>query len=101
MSITPEIVSKLLSSENLGDRLRAVNQFDQLEPAIAFDLARKACVDNNARVRYAAVSKMAHLGQEDLQTTLILLRDRLHHDPEVDVQAAAADSLGADRKSVV
>ncbi len=94
MSITPESVRQLLSSEDLGDRIRAVNQLRQLEPARAFELAQTAISDSSPRVRYAAVSQMASLGRQDLQTALTVLRERLLNDPEPDVQAAAADSLG-------
>lgn len=94
MSITPESVRQQLNSEDLGDRLRSVNLLRQLEPAIAFELAQTAIQDSNARVRYAAASQMASLGRQDLQTAFNLLRERLLHDPEPDVQAAAADSLG-------
>ncbi len=95
MSVTPESVKELLSSDNLGDRLRAVNQIRQLEPKIAFDLVQTAITDRNARVRYSAVSQMDTLGGQDLSTALTVLRDRLFNDPEPDVQAAAADCLGA------
>lgn len=95
MSITPESVKQLLSSEDLGDRLRAVNQIRQLEPAIGFELIQSAIGDRNSRVRYSAVSQMDTLGTQDLQLSLDILRDRLLHDSEVDVQAAAADCLGA------
>jgi HEAT repeat protein len=95
MSITPESVKQLLSSEDLGDRLRAVNQIRQLEPAIGFELIQSAIGDQNSRVRYSAVSQMDTLGTQDLQLSLDILRDRLLHDSEVDVQAAAADCLGA------
>lgn len=95
MSVTPESVKQMLSSENLGDRLRAVNQIRELEPAIAFALAQTAANDANARVRYSAVSQMDTLGGQDLATAFTLLRDRLLNDPEPDVQAAAADCLGA------
>ncbi len=95
MSVTPESVKQMLSSEDLGDRLRAVNQIRQLEPAIAFELAQTAINDRNARVRYAAVSQLDTLGGQDLSTALNVLRDRLFNDPEPDVQAAAADCLGA------
>ncbi|MFN6514320.1 MAG: phycobilisome degradation protein NblB [Nostoc sp. CreGUA01] len=95
MSITPESVKQLLSSEDLGDRLRAVNQIRQLEPAIGFELIQRAIGDHNARVRYSAVSQMDTLGTQDLQLSLKILRDRLVNDPEIDVQAAAADCLGA------
>jgi HEAT repeat protein len=95
MSVTPESVKELLSSEDLGDRLRAVNQIRELEPAIAFELVQTAINDRNARVRYSAVSQMDTLGGRDLPTALSVLRDRLLNDPEPDVQAAAADCLGA------
>ncbi len=95
MSVTPESVKELLSSEDLGDRLRAVNQIRELEPAIAFELVKTAITDRNARVRYSAVSQIDTLGGQDLKTSLTLLRERLLNDPEPDVQAAAADCLGA------
>lgn len=95
MSITPESVQQLLSSGDLGERLRAVNQMRQLEPAIAFGLIQTALADQNARVRYAAASQMSTLGGQNLPLALEILRDRLHNDPEADVQAAAADALGA------
>lgn len=94
MSITPESVKQMLSSEDLGDRLRAVNQARDLEPAKAFELIQIAIGDSNSRVRYSAVSQMDTLGQQDLQLSLDILRPLLS-DPEPDVQAAAADCLGA------
>ncbi len=94
MSISPESIKQLLSSDDLGDRLRAVNEMRQLEPAIAFDLIQPAIVDPHDRVRYAAVSQMDTLGQQDLQKSLAILRDRLLNDAEADVKAAAADALG-------
>ena len=95
MSITPESVKQMFSSEDLGDRLRAVNQIRELEPTVAFELVQTAIKDPNARVRYSAVSQLDTLGGQDLQTALTVLRDRLLNDPEPDVQAAAADCLGA------
>lgn len=95
MSITPESVKELLGSENFGDRIRAINQLRQLEEAIAFELIQPVVTDSNTRVRYAAVSQMDTLGHQDLQKSLTILRDRLFNDPEADVQAAAADALGA------
>ncbi|BAZ53134.1 HEAT repeat-containing PBS lyase [Nostoc sp. NIES-4103] len=95
MSITPESVRQLLGSEDLGDRLRAVNQIRELEPAIAFELIQIAIADGNSRVRYSAVSQLNTLGTQNLELSLEILRDRLLNDTEVDVQAAAADSLGA------
>jgi HEAT repeat protein len=94
MSITPESVRQLLSSEDLGDRLRAVNQIRELEPKIGFELIQHAVNDPNTRVRYSAVSQMDTLGGQDLDLSLNLLR-RMLEDKEPDVQAAAADCLGA------
>ena len=96
MTITPESIQQMLSSEDLGDRLRSVNYIRDLEDrAIAFELTQTAIKDRNARVRYSAVSLMDTLGEQDLTTTLNVLRDRLNNDPEPDVQAAAADCIGA------
>jgi HEAT repeat protein len=95
MSVTPESIRELLKSEDLGDRLRAVNQIRDLEPKVAFELIQTAVADRNARVRYSAVSQLDTHGDQDLPTSLSLLRDRLLNDPEPDVQAAAADCLGA------
>jgi HEAT repeat protein len=94
MDITPESVRQLLSSSDLGDRLRAVNQLRQLPPSIAFELIQVACGDRDTRVRYAAMSQLSSLGRENLARSEQILRDRLLNDPEPDVQAAAADSLG-------
>ncbi|MFB2934090.1 phycobilisome degradation protein NblB [Aerosakkonemataceae cyanobacterium BLCC-F154] len=95
MSITPESVQKLLRSEELGDRLSAVNQIRQLDRRNAFRLIQIAIKDSNPRVRYAAVSQLDTLGGENLTKSFDILRDRLLNDSEVDVQAAAADCLGA------
>lgn len=96
MSANSESIKQMLSSEDLGDRLRAVNQIRELEDKkVAFELVQTAIKDKNARVRYSAVSQMDTLGGQDLPLSLDLLRDRLHNDPEPDVQAAAADCLGA------
>lgn len=96
MSVNPESVKQMLGSEDLGNRLRAVNQIRELEDkAIAFEITQSAINDSNARVRYSAVSQMDTLGGQDLTTSLNVLRDRLLNDPEPDVQAAAADCIGA------
>lgn len=94
MEVNSESVKQALASTDLGDRLRAVNLLRQLEPAMAFELVQTAIADPNARVRYAAVSQLGSLGQQNLDLSLQILRDRLLNDPEFDVQAAAADSLG-------
>jgi HEAT repeat protein len=95
MSITPESIAQALQSEDLGDRLSAVNQLRTLPTPVAFELLKQAIGDRNARVRYAAVSQMSSLGHEDLAQSLTILRDRLYTDPEMDVKAAAADAIGA------
>jgi HEAT repeat protein len=95
MSVTRESVQQLLSSEDFGQRISGVNQLRQLEPSVAFELIQPVVTDRNTRVRYAAVSQLDTLGNQDLQATLTLLRDRLINDSEPDVQAAAADALGA------
>ncbi|ERT05351.1 HEAT repeats family protein [Lyngbya aestuarii BL J] len=95
MSITPESVQQLLSSEDLGDRLRGVNQLRQLEPKTAFELIQPAVIDRDTRVRYAAVSQLSSLGEQDHALALELLRECLLKDPEADVKAAAADAIGA------
>jgi len=94
MSITRESVQQLLNSQDYGDRLRGINQLRQLDPAVAFELVQPLINDKNTRVRYAAVSMMDVVGTQDLAVSLKVLRGRLS-DPEPDVQAAAADALGA------
>ncbi len=94
MSITPESVQQMLSSEDLGDRLRAVNLIRDLEPAIGYELIQTAIKDPNSRVRYSAASQMDTLGTQDIERSLNTLLSLLS-DPEADVQAAAADCLGA------
>ncbi|MGA7935144.1 MAG: HEAT repeat domain-containing protein [Kovacikia sp.] len=94
MSVTPESVGELLASQDFGDRLLAVNQIRQLEPGAGFELLQTAIEDSNARVRYAAVSQMSVLGQQNPPQAMTILRGRLH-DSEMDVQAAAADSIAA------
>lgn len=94
MSITPESVEALLNSADFGDRLRGVNQIRSLDPGVGFRLAELAIQDSNPRVRYGAVSQLASLGTQNLEQAAVILRGRLR-DNEPDVQAAAADSIGA------
>jgi HEAT repeat protein len=94
MSITPESVQELLNSEDFGERIRGLNQLRQIDPKTAFNLVQPMIIDNNTRVRYAAVSQLDTLGVIDKDSALKLLRDRLFNDPEADVQAAAADAIG-------
>ncbi len=95
MSNNPEAIAQALQSEDLGDRLSAVNQIRDLPEAVGFDLLTQAIGDGNSRVRYAAVSQMGTLGKQDLVKSLEILRDRLYTDSEMDVKAAAADAIGA------
>jgi HEAT repeat protein len=84
-----------LNSQELGERMRALTESRKLEIADRFELVNIASSDRNARIRYDAVSQMATVGTHDLAASLVVLRDRLLHDPEIDVKAAAADSIGA------
>ncbi len=95
MGISPDQLKQQLASEDLGQRLRAVNLLRNIDPAIAFELIQTVVNDSSARVRYAAISQFSSLGNQDKETALTILRRTLHHDPEADVQAAAADSIGA------
>lgn len=88
-------LQQLLKSEDLGDRLRALNEGRSLDLAERFELVCAATSDPKARIRYDATSQLASVGKQDLPRTLALLSDRLLHDPETDVKAAAADSIAA------
>jgi HEAT repeat protein len=90
-----EAINTLINSENKGDRITALNLVRELEPTIAFGYIKQLVTDQNTRVRYAAVSQLATLGLVNLAESLTILRDRLVNDPEPDVQAAAADAIGA------
>jgi HEAT repeat protein len=90
-----ESIDALINSENKGDRINALNMMREIEPATAFSYIQQLVTDKNTRVRYAAVSQLATLGSQDLDLSLTILRDRLVNDPEPDVQAAAADAIGA------
>jgi len=95
MSVTPESVQELLGSEDFGKRLSGVNQLRQLDPAIAFEMIQQPVQDGSVRVRYAAVSQLSSLGWQNPTLALEILQRCLLEDPETDVQAAAADSIGA------
>ena len=87
-------IEQMLGSENSGDRIKAINQLREIDPATAFTLIQPLCDDPNTRVRYAAVSQISTLGKQDKSKAFEVLTASLG-DPEPDVQAAAADSLGA------
>ncbi|WP_448514500.1 HEAT repeat domain-containing protein [Parathermosynechococcus lividus] len=88
-------IQQLLASADVGDRLQGLNQLRSLEPEVAFPLVQPLIQDANARIRYAAVSQLATLGHVNPTQTQELLRDRLLHDTETDVRAAAADAMAA------
>ncbi|MEN9239568.1 MAG: HEAT repeat domain-containing protein [Thermostichales cyanobacterium SZTDM-1c_bins_54] len=84
----------LLASEDLGDNLRAVNQARYLQPEACWQVLSQAAQHPNARVRYAAISQMGSLKLADPAPIAACLRQALQSDPEFDVRAAAAASLG-------
>ncbi|MEB3311241.1 MAG: HEAT repeat domain-containing protein [Snowella sp.] len=94
MTITPESVQELLSSESFSDRVRGLNHLKFIDPKLAFEMVKPLVNDRNARIRYAAVSQLDPLGLENPDEALGLLRDRLFNDPEIDVKSIAADVIG-------
>jgi len=88
-------IQTALQSEDFGDRLRGINQLREIDPAVAFELIQGSVSDRNTRVRYAAVSQISELGKQNPDQALEILKRALHQDPEADVQAAAADAIGA------
>ncbi|MEO0408329.1 MAG: HEAT repeat domain-containing protein [Cyanobacteria bacterium P01_A01_bin.135] len=95
MNVTYESVSTQLASEDYGNRLSAVNQMRYLDAPQSFELLQKAIADENPRVRYAAISQLASVGNHDREASLALLENALLRDSDMDVRAAAADSVGA------
>lgn len=95
MSLTPESVVVLLQSTDYGDRMQGINQLRELSPDVAYTLIKPLVTDDHPRVRYAAVSQLSVLGQVNLAEVENILRERLATDKELDVQAAAADGIGA------
>ncbi|MCS6959226.1 MAG: HEAT repeat domain-containing protein [Pseudanabaenaceae cyanobacterium SKYGB_i_bin29] len=76
------------------DRLRVMHQSRSLSLPERFQLMCLAVQDENPRIRYDAVSQLGTVGTVDLERTRQILETVLQSDPEVDVRAAAADSLG-------
>ncbi len=95
MNVTFESVKARLSSEDYGERLSAVNQIRYLDVSQAFELLQVAIADQNPRVRYAAISQLSSVGQHNRETSLQILEEALLRDADMDVRAAAADSVGA------
>ncbi|MGK7911308.1 MAG: HEAT repeat domain-containing protein [Synechococcus sp.] len=92
--VTIEELNQLASSENWGDRIKAINQARELSGDNALPLLSSLATDSNTRVRYAAISQIGTLELSDREKPISLLKDRLETDPEVDVRAAAAAALG-------
>ncbi|NEQ96696.1 MAG: HEAT repeat domain-containing protein [Cyanothece sp. SIO2G6] len=95
MTLTSETARQMLTSEAYEQRLSAINRLTDLPPDIALELVQLVLKDTKARVRYAAISKLATIGQHDPAQCLEWLRHALRTDSEADVRAAAADSIGA------
>ncbi len=95
MDVNPESIQALLASENYGDRLKGLNQLRELAPTKALELIQPVLSDENVRVRYAAVSQLATLGEQNRSETTTTLLKFLDEDKELDIKAAAADALGA------
>jgi len=93
MSVTPESVKQMLSSEDLGDRLRAVNQIRELEPAIAFELVKQPSMTAMLASGTPLSAKWIRWADRFINRFDRVARS-LFNDPEPDVQAAA-DCLGA------
>lgn len=94
MNITPESVQQLLNSDAFSDRVRGLNHLRQVDPKLAFEMVKPLIKDPNPRIRYSAVSQLDPIGNENPSEALVLLRDRLFNDPEVDVKSIAADVIG-------
>jgi HEAT repeat protein len=92
MSMTPDAAQALLRSEAFSDRIQGINALREMAAADAFGLLLPVLNDPNVRVRYAAVSLLASVGQADRPQSLVALRAGLK-DPESDVVAAAADAI--------
>jgi HEAT repeat protein len=90
-----DLLRAKLKSEEYGERMQALVQSRSLSESERFEFVTIASGDRNTRIRYDAVSQMATLGSFNLEKSLEILSDRLLHDPEMDVKAAAADAIGA------
>ena len=95
MALTPDDIRQMLTSEAYEQRLSAINHLSDIDADVAFELVQLVVGDSKARVRYAAVSKLATVGEANPQKSLELLRHALLTDKEADVRAAAADAIGA------
>lgn len=90
-----ETLREQLAVDDVGIRMKAIHASRSLPISERFNLLLTAAIDPNTRIRYDAVSQLGSVGQIDKQKSLEILSDRLLNDPEIDVKAAAADSLGS------
>jgi HEAT repeat protein len=90
-----EDLREQLASDNMAIRMKALHASRSLSISERFEISAIAATDNYARIRYDAVSQLGTVGPIDLEKSLQILSDRLCVDPELDVRAAAAASLGS------
>jgi HEAT repeat protein len=84
-----------LAADDMAVRMKALHASRSLSLPERFALVVIAAADPYARIRYDAVSQIGTVGTVDLAKSLEILSDRLNTDPEIDVRAAAAASLGS------
>ena len=94
MTNNPDSIQVLLSSEDMGERIRGLNELRNIDKTVAYEMIKPLIKDENVRVRYAAISQLDSLGDVNRQESLEIIKDRLYNDPEADVRAAAADTIG-------
>ncbi len=92
---TLEVLKSWLQSDDLGDRLRAINQARPLPTGDLYELLCMGAQDPSPRVRYAALSQVGSLSLSTPTDAAPMLRQALKADPEPDVRAAAAAALGS------
>jgi HEAT repeat protein len=90
-----ETLREQLATDDMGIRMKALHASRSLPISERFTLLWIAAIDSYARIRYDAVSQLGTVGTVDLEKSLAILSDRLSLDPEIDVRAAAAASLGS------
>ncbi len=95
MSETFSTLREQLATAETGLRMIAVHAGRSLELTERFELMAIASIDSYARIRYDAISQLGTIGRVDLERSLNILTNCLFTDPELDVRAAAAASLGS------
>ena len=90
-----ENLREQLAANDTGVRMKALHASRSLPISERFELSAIAAIDPYARIRYDAISQLGTVGTVDLDKSLEILSDRLRVDPELDVRAAAAASLGS------